>query len=89
VLLYRHWAENLDRARDEVVSRWGEYVYRRFRIYLWGCVHYFNSGTITAYRLLMQLPAQPSSRPSQAYRSARVPSVTAGPRDRAGAGPRL
>ncbi len=77
LLTTQHWAENLDRARDKVVSRWGEYVYRRFRIYLWGCVHYFNTGTITAYRLLLQLPAQPSSRPSQAYRSMQEPSILA------------
>ena len=82
-----NWQEMLDgtvnglfqhRARDEVVSRWGEYVYRRFRIYLWGCVHYFTSGTVTAYRLLMQLPAQPGSHPAQAHQSTREPPVTAG-----------
>jgi cyclopropane-fatty-acyl-phospholipid synthase len=89
LLTTRHWAQNLDRARDEVVSRWGEYVYRRFRIYLWGCVHYFTSGTVTAYRLLLQLPAQPSSHPSQAYQSTRQPSVTAGRPDPVGAGPVL
>jgi cyclopropane-fatty-acyl-phospholipid synthase len=77
LLTTQHWAENLDQAHGEVVSRWGEYIYRRFRIYLWGCVHYFNAGTITAYRLLLQLPAQPSSRPSQAYRSMQEPSILA------------
>ena len=77
LLTTQHWAENLDRARDEVVSRWGEYVYRRFRIYLWGCVHYFNTGTVTAYRLLLQLPAQPSRRPSPAHRSMQKPSILA------------
>jgi len=49
-----------------VVNRWGEHVYRRFRIYLWGCVHYFGTGTITAYRLLLQLPDQSSHRRSEA-----------------------
>jgi cyclopropane-fatty-acyl-phospholipid synthase len=76
LLTTRHWAENLDRARDEVVSRWGEHLYRRFRIYLWGCVHYFDAGTITAYRLLLQLPPQPSSRRSRAHRSLQ-PSILA------------
>lgn len=66
LLTTRHWAQNLDRSRDEVVRRWGEHVYRRFRIYLWGCVHYFGIGTISAYRLLLQLPAQSSSRRSEA-----------------------
>ncbi len=66
LLTTRHWAQNLDRCRDEVVNRWGEHVYRRFRIYLWGCVHYFGTGTITAYRLLLQLPDQSSHRRSEA-----------------------
>jgi cyclopropane-fatty-acyl-phospholipid synthase len=64
LLTTRHWAENLDRSQDEVVRRWGEQVYRRFRIYLWGCVHYFGIGTISAYRLLLQLPDRSSSRRS-------------------------
>ena len=84
LLTTRHWAENLDRARDEVVRRWGEYVYRRFRIYLWGCVHYFDTGTITAYRLLLQLPAQPGSRRSRAHRPMQQPSVRAERSIRAG-----
>jgi cyclopropane-fatty-acyl-phospholipid synthase len=66
LLTTRHWAQNLDRSRDEVVRRWGEHVYRRFRIYLWGCVHYFGIGTISAYRLLLQLPGQSRSRRSEA-----------------------
>ena len=49
------WAENLDRCREEVVSRWGERLYRRFRLYLWGCVHVFATNDVTAYRLLLQL----------------------------------
>src|SRR5882724_5054490 len=57
LLTTRHWAENLDRHRDEIVARWGERWYRRFRLYLWGCVHCFSSGDVTAYRLLLELPA--------------------------------
>jgi cyclopropane-fatty-acyl-phospholipid synthase len=53
----KHWAENLDRHRDEIVSRWGERLYRRFRLYLWGCVHAFSTDDVTAYRLLLELPA--------------------------------
>jgi cyclopropane-fatty-acyl-phospholipid synthase len=57
LLTTRHWAQNLERHRDEVVSRWGERLYRRFLLYLWGCVHSFSTGDVTAYRLLLQLPA--------------------------------
>jgi cyclopropane-fatty-acyl-phospholipid synthase len=56
LLTTRHWAENLDRCRDEVVRRWGERLYRRFRLYLWGCVHVFRTDDVTAYRLLLELP---------------------------------
>jgi cyclopropane-fatty-acyl-phospholipid synthase len=33
-LTCKAWAENLDTARDEIISRWGEMLYRRFRLYL-------------------------------------------------------
>ena len=54
MLTTRHWAENLDRARPEIVQRFGEVLYRRFRLYLWGCVHQFLSGDVTAYRMLLK-----------------------------------
>ncbi|HEY6968412.1 MAG TPA: class I SAM-dependent methyltransferase [Candidatus Angelobacter sp.] len=57
LLTTRHWAMNLDRARDEIVQRFGEVLYRRFRLYLWGCVHQFSTHEVTAYRMLLQLPA--------------------------------
>ncbi|HMG34926.1 MAG TPA: class I SAM-dependent methyltransferase [Blastocatellia bacterium] len=62
LLTTRHWAENLERHRDEVIARWGERLYRRFRLYLWGCVHSFSSDDVTAYRLLLELPADIEAR---------------------------
>jgi cyclopropane-fatty-acyl-phospholipid synthase len=62
LLTTKHWAENLDRNRDEIVARWGERLYRRFRLYLWGCVHSFSTDDVTAYRLLLELPADVQSR---------------------------
>ena len=56
LLTCRHWAQNLDRCRDELVRKFGEFLYRRFRLYLWGCVHQFATGETTAYRMLLQLP---------------------------------
>jgi cyclopropane-fatty-acyl-phospholipid synthase len=56
LLTTRRWAENLDRARDEIIERWGERLYRRFRLYLWGCVQSFSTADVTAYRLLLELP---------------------------------
>src|SRR5262245_60898305 len=62
LLTTKHWAENLDRHRDTIVARWGERLYRRFRLYLWGCVHSFSTDDVTAYRLLLQLPADVGAR---------------------------
>jgi cyclopropane-fatty-acyl-phospholipid synthase len=56
LLTVRHWAENLDRNRDEIVSAWGEPLYRTFRLYLWGCVDGFTRDIIQAYRLVLELP---------------------------------
>lgn len=56
LLTTKHWAENLDRHREIIVSKWGERWYRRFRLYLWGCVHSFSRDDVTAYRMLLELP---------------------------------
>jgi len=57
MLTTKHWAESLGRHLDAIVGRWGERLYRRFRLYLWGCVHSFSIDEVTAYRLLLELPA--------------------------------
>ncbi len=55
-LTCKSWAENLDVARDEIVRRWGEMLYRRFRLYLWGSAQAFLSGGMDAYRVVLELP---------------------------------
>src|SRR5207248_10004428 len=63
LLTTKHWAENLESCRAEVVRRWGERLYRRFRLYLWVCVHVFRTGDVTAYRVLLELPRGEGTRP--------------------------
>jgi cyclopropane-fatty-acyl-phospholipid synthase len=58
MLTCTHWARNLDQQRNMIVERWGERVYRSFRLYLWGCVHGFATDDITAYRWMLQLPSE-------------------------------
>jgi len=58
-----HWAENLDRNHATIAQRWSEAVYRRFRLYLWGCVHCFASDDVTAYHWMLQLPTGTAGRP--------------------------
>ncbi len=57
-LTCREWARRLDAARDEVVQRWGDPLYRRFRIFLWGSAAGFDTGLVQAYRWVLQLPAR-------------------------------
>lgn len=53
-LTCKHWAENLDRARQEVAGRWGEALYRKFQIYLWGSVKGFLDDGLQAYRMVLE-----------------------------------
>ena len=55
-LTCKKWAENLESVRDTVVSRWGEHLYRRFRLYLWASANSFLRGTLEAHRLILELP---------------------------------
>jgi cyclopropane-fatty-acyl-phospholipid synthase len=55
-LTCREWASRLDAARDEVVRRWGDPLYRRFRIFLWGSAAGFDTGLVQAYRWVLRMP---------------------------------
>lgn len=61
MLTMKHWAQNLERNKDEICARWGEELYRRYRIYLWGGAHTLKTGRITAYRMLLELPEEEKS----------------------------
>lgn len=56
-LTCKAWAENLDRAHDEIIRRWGDTLYRRFRLYLWGSAYAFLSRGMDAYRVVLELPS--------------------------------
>jgi cyclopropane-fatty-acyl-phospholipid synthase len=55
-LTCQRWAQRLDAARDEVVKRWGEPLYRRFRLFLWGSAAGFDTGLVQAYRWVLRMP---------------------------------
>jgi cyclopropane-fatty-acyl-phospholipid synthase len=55
-LTARHWAERFEAAKDMIERRWGRAQYRKFRIYLWGCVDGFGRDDIQAYRVVLGLP---------------------------------
>jgi cyclopropane-fatty-acyl-phospholipid synthase len=56
-LTCKAWAQRLDAARDDVVRRWGDPLYRRFRLFLWGSAAGFATGQVQAYRWVLHLPA--------------------------------
>jgi cyclopropane-fatty-acyl-phospholipid synthase len=55
-LTCREWAKNLELARQEISNRWGEKLYRIFRLYLWGSSYAFYSRSMDAYRVVMERP---------------------------------
>ena len=57
----KKWAENLEAHRDEVVARWGEHLYRRFVLYLWASANSFETGTLSAHHMILQLPSAGSA----------------------------
>ena len=60
-LTARHWAERFDAARADIERRWGAAQYRKFRLYLWGCVDGFKRDFMQAYRVVLGLPTVSSA----------------------------
>lgn len=61
-LTCKKWAENLEAKRAEVVARWGTHLYRRFVLYLWAAANSFETGTLQAHRMILQLPSEDGAR---------------------------
>lgn len=57
-LTCRAWAERLEASRDEIIDRWGEMLFRRFRLYLWGSAYSFFSRGLCAYRVILKSPSE-------------------------------
>jgi cyclopropane-fatty-acyl-phospholipid synthase len=69
-LTMRQWAERLDAARQEIIARWSDRIYRSFRLYLWGGSRAFHHDYIQAYSVVAQRSATPGPRPGMARRLA-------------------
>ena len=50
------WAENFDANRDFVIAKFGEFNFRRFRLYLWGAAYEFLSRSLDCYRMVIHYP---------------------------------
>ena len=55
-LTFQQWARNFDANREFVVERFGEFNYRRFRLYLWGAAYEFLSRSLDCYRMIIHYP---------------------------------
>jgi len=55
-LTFKQWAENLDSNKDYVRSTFGDFEYRKFRLYLWGAAYEFLSRNLDCYRLILRKP---------------------------------
>jgi len=55
-LTFQQWARNFDSNRDFVIERFGEFNYRRFRLYLWGAAYEFLSRSLDCYRMIIRAP---------------------------------
>jgi len=57
-LTFVQWAKNFDAHKDFLVSKFGDFNFRRFRLYLWGAAYEFLSNSTGCYRLVIQLPEE-------------------------------
>jgi cyclopropane-fatty-acyl-phospholipid synthase len=57
------WARRFDAAHDAIAARWGEQVWRSFRVFLWGGGHAFRTDGLQAYHLVAERGADRGPRP--------------------------
>lgn len=60
-LTFQQWARNFDANRESVVERFGDFNYRRFRLYLWGAAYEFLSRSLDCYRMVIHYPGWDAS----------------------------
>lgn len=55
-LTFKQWAMNLESNKDFVKRTFGEFEYRKFRLYLWGAANEFLARNLDCYRLMLYKP---------------------------------
>ena len=55
-LTFKQWAMNLEKNKDAVIREFGDFEYRRFRLYLWGATYEFLSRNLDCYRMVLYKP---------------------------------
>jgi cyclopropane-fatty-acyl-phospholipid synthase len=55
-LTFRQWALNLERNKDFICKEFGEFEYRKFRLYLWALAYQFQARHMECYRMTLYKP---------------------------------
>jgi cyclopropane-fatty-acyl-phospholipid synthase len=55
-LTFRQWALNLEKNEDFVRREFGEFEYRKFRLYLWALAYQFHARRMECYRMTLYKP---------------------------------
>jgi cyclopropane-fatty-acyl-phospholipid synthase len=53
-LTFQQWARNLESNKNFVQRTFGDFEYRKFRLYLWGAAYEFLARNLDCYRLILQ-----------------------------------
>jgi cyclopropane-fatty-acyl-phospholipid synthase len=53
-LTLKAWAQNVDAHKQEIITRWGETIYRKFQLYFWGCCYSMLNNELQAYRIVLR-----------------------------------
>jgi cyclopropane-fatty-acyl-phospholipid synthase len=64
----RAWALRLDDNHEEIAERWGENVYRMFRVFLWGGAQGFRTNRLQAYTVVAERREDSGPRPGRLRR---------------------
>jgi cyclopropane-fatty-acyl-phospholipid synthase len=55
-LTFQQWARNWEKNKDFIVSKFGDFHFRRFQLYLWGAAYEFLSRRLDCFRLVLHYP---------------------------------
>lgn len=55
-LTFRQWALNLEKSKAYVQRQFGDFEFRKFRLYLWGATYEFLARNLECYRMVLYKP---------------------------------
>ena len=55
-LTFRQWALNLEKNKDFVCREFGDFEFRKFRLYLWALAYQFHARHMDCYRMIIYKP---------------------------------